>query len=52
MHPDTYEWAFKEAGFTHFEWVKFGLYDYATQENIKTYQDLLDNPVDTGIVAW
>lgn len=30
MKPETYEWAFREAGFTHFEWRPMNL-----RENIK-----------------
>lgn len=53
MKPETYEWAFKTAGFTHFEWCKFSLYDTeATAEDRETYKDLMDYPVDVGILAW
>eukprot|EP00026_Physarum_polycephalum_P015662 Phypoly_transcript_16396.p1 GENE.Phypoly_transcript_16396~~Phypoly_transcript_16396.p1 ORF type:complete len:213 (+),score=24.31 Phypoly_transcript_16396:212-850(+) len=52
LKPETYEWAFKEAGFTHFEWRPLSLYDNPTPKDQEYYKDILDHPIGVGIIAW
>lgn len=52
MKPETYEWVFKEAGFTHFEWYPLILHPNATEEEKKHFQPILDKPISIGMVAW
>jgi hypothetical protein len=52
LKPETYEWAFKEAGFTHFEWSALTLYENATPEDQEYYRDILEHPIGVGIIAW
>jgi len=47
----TYEWAFKTAGFSHFEWRKFRIFNISPQEE-EYYKDLADDFYTIGIVAW
>jgi hypothetical protein len=52
MTPETYYWAFKIAGFSHFEWVKMDLYESISQEDREFWTDLIDHPNATGFIAW
>jgi len=52
MSPETYEWAFKEAGFSHFEWVLVDLYESDSEEDREHYKDVIAHPNLTGLLAW
>lgn len=52
MKPETYEWAFKEAGFTHFEWYRLIVDPQATKEEKEYLQQVIDHPFNIGVIAW
>eukprot|EP00026_Physarum_polycephalum_P016798 Phypoly_transcript_17799.p1 GENE.Phypoly_transcript_17799~~Phypoly_transcript_17799.p1 ORF type:complete len:235 (+),score=30.46 Phypoly_transcript_17799:84-788(+) len=47
----TYEWAFKTAGFSHFEWVPFKMFNVAPEET-EIFKDLANDLYVIGIIAW
>jgi hypothetical protein len=50
--PEIYEWAFKEAGFSHFEWVPLDLFESESKEDREWYKDAIAHPTITGFQAW
>ena len=52
MTPETYAWAFKEAGFEHFEWFPLDLYESDSQEDREWYKDVIAHPNISGFMAW
>jgi len=49
--PETFERAFKTAGFSHFEWREYHVYNISPEE-VEFYKDLEENRLTIGIVAW
>ena len=49
LAPETYQWAFQEAGFADFKWVD--LYLAPTQQGNSFWDEFLSNPPLTGLVA-
>jgi hypothetical protein len=45
MRPETYEWAFKEAGFSHFEWFPLDLFESDSKEDREWYLDVMHTPL-------
>ena len=49
LAPETYQWAFQEAGFADFEWVD--LYLSPVQQGNPFWDEFLSNPPLTGLIA-
>jgi len=47
----TFEWAFKTADFSHFEWVNFKMQGLSAEEQ-ELYKDIIEDAPSIGLVAW